>query len=378
MTPDPNLHERIAARIAAAGGWLGFDEFMREALYAPGLGYYSAGSYKIGAEGDFITAPELSPLFAASLATQCVQLFDLLGDADIVEVGGGTGALACDVLRALHGEARLPERYRILEVSADLRERQQCAVGALPAELARRVEWLDEPPQESWQGVLLANELLDALPCERFVIDAGGAVAALGVALEGGRFAWRVAAASEALQEDVEHIAALLPQPFAAGYRSEICRLVEPWLGSVSDTLLHGALLLSDYGLPRSEYYHPQRTDGTLRCHYRHHAHEDPFVNLGLQDITAWVDFTRVAEAADELDLAVAGFATQAAFLLATGIEARIAAAPDTRSRVQLASAARQLLLPGAMGEVFKVMALTRGLDVEMQGFVHQDLRERL
>jgi SAM-dependent MidA family methyltransferase len=378
MTPDPDLHGRIAARLVAAGGWLGFDEFMREALYAPGLGYYSAGSYKIGAAGDFITAPELSPLFAQSMATQCAQLIELLGDADIVEVGGGTGALACDLLHALQREQKLPARYRILEVSADLRERQQRAVEALPAELARRVEWLDEPPQESWQGVVLANELLDALPCERFIMDATGSVAALGVALEGERFVWRVAPASEALREAVAQVAAQLPLPFAAGYCSEICRLVEPWLGSVSDSLRCGALLLSDYGLPRRDYYHPQRTHGTLRCHFRHQAHEDPFVNLGLQDITAWVDFTRVAEAADELELVVAGFATQAAFLLATGIEARVAAAADTRSRVQLASAARQLLLPGAMGEVFKVMALTRGLDVALQGFAQQDLRTRL
>jgi SAM-dependent MidA family methyltransferase len=382
MTPAANLHERlgrhIAERIAGAGGWLGFDEFMRAALYAPGLGYYSAGSHKIGAAGDFITAPELATLFADSMAVQCAQVLELLGSADIVEVGGGTGALACDLLRALQRAGRLPQRYRILEVSADLRERQQQRVQGLGRELARRVEWLDEPPQDPWQGVLLANELLDALPCERFVIEAGGGVAALGVALEGGQFVWRVAPASDGLREDVELIGAQLPEPFAPGYRSEVCRLVEPWLGSVSDALARGALLLCDYGLARRELYHPQRTDGTLRCHFRQQAHDDPFVNVGLQDITAWVDFTRVAEAADALGLTVAGYATQAAFLLATGIEARIAAAPGTLARAQLAGAARRLLLPGEMGEIFKVMALSRDLDLALAGFAHQDLRARL
>jgi SAM-dependent MidA family methyltransferase len=226
--------------------------------------------------------------------------------------------------------------------------------------------------------VLLANELLDALPCECFEVEKDGAFAARGVALQDGALVWRNAPAPPDLQQELQHIAAQLAQPFAAGYRSELCRLVAPWLGSVSDALTRGALLLFDYGLPRREYYHPQRDSGTLRCHYRHRAHADPFANLGLQDITAWVDFTRVAEAADTLDLQVAAFATQAAFLLGTGIEARVAAAPDARGRAHLAAAARRLLLPGEMGEVFKVLALTRDLDLPLAGFAHQDLRARL
>ncbi|MEO7775364.1 MAG: SAM-dependent methyltransferase [Steroidobacteraceae bacterium] len=379
MTVTTRLHALIAERIAAAGGWLGFDEFMRLALYAPGLGYYSAGSYKLGAGGDFTTAPETSPLFADGVATQCAQLLAELGpQAELFEVGAGSGALACDVLRALERAGRLPARYRILEVSADLRERQQHAVRSLPPQLSGLVQWLDEPPSHPWQGVLLANELLDALPCERFSVAADGEFVALGVALEAGELVWRGVDADQGLRAELQRIVAELPQPLPRGYNSELCRLVEPWLGSVSDALTRGALLLFDYGLPRRELYHLQRDDGTLHCHFQHQAHGDPFANLGLQDITAWVDFTRVAEGADALGLQVNGFATQAAFLLGTGIEARIAAASDARARAQLASAARKLMLPGEMGEIFKVIALTRDVDIALAGFAHQDLRARL
>jgi SAM-dependent MidA family methyltransferase len=224
------------------------------------------------------------------------------------------------------------------------------------------------------RGVVLANEVLDALPFQRFVVRDGKA-RELGVALEGGTFAWRERStawpAADALLQE-------LPVGLADGYSSEVCLSVEPWVGAVAEHLDAGAFLLFDYGLPRAHYYHPQRADGTLRCYFKQRAHDDPFVNVGVQDITAWVDFTRVAEAALNANLEVAGFATQAAFLLGTGIEAMTAAAPDVATQARLAGEARRLLLPGEMGEAFKVMALTRNLRRPLCGFAYQDLRGSL
>jgi len=371
------LQARIQDELQAAGGWLSFERFMELALYAPGLGYYSAGSVKLGPAGDFVTAPEISDLFSACVARQCEQILRLSG-GEILEFGAGTGRMACTILQCLrekHGV--LPERYNILEVSADLSSRQRECVAQLPPELRKRVSWLTELPHHPWRGIVLANEVLDALPCSRFAVVAGTAQE-LGVVSEGGHFAWRAATAEFApaaglLEEQRErHIR--LPD----GYVSELCRNLTPWMSAVAAHLEQGALLLFDYGLPRAQYYHPQRVTGTLQCHFRQRAHADPFLNVGLQDITAWVDFTRVAEAAVAAELDVAGFATQAAFLLGTGITELAAAPHDLVAQARQASEMRRLLLPGEMGEAFKVMALTRGLEEPLQGFVHQDLRPSL
>ncbi len=369
------LTAHIAAEVRAGGGWLSFERFMALALYAPGLGYYSAGSVKIGAGGDFVTAPQLSDLFSRCVAAQCAEV--LADGGEILEFGAGTGRMAAAVLTELAALGRLPHRYAILEVSADLAQRQRQRIGALPAPLAERVVWLERLPQRPVQGVILANEVLDALPCRRFVLEAG-TPRELGVALNDGCLVERAAPADAALAREWARLSAQLPAPLADGYVSEICLQAGPWVASAADVLERGMMLLFDYGLPRAHYYHPQRVAGTLRCHYKHRVHDDPYVNLGVQDITAWVEFTRVAESAVDAGLEVAGFATQAAFLLGTGIERLVGEASDALERARRAGEARQLLLPGEMGEAFKVMALTRACDAPLPGFALQDLRDSL
>ncbi len=370
-----NVAELIRERIRAAGGWLSFEEFMALALYAPGLGYYSAGSLKIGRGGDFVTAPEVSDLFSRCVARQCAQV--LTGGGEILELGAGTGRMAADVLTALSAQGVLPERYAILEVSADLRDRQRAALSRLPAELCDRVQWLDRLPARPLSGVILANEVLDALPCRRFVVAEEG-VREMGVAVEGETIVEREGAADAALAGACATAMSGLPSALPAGYVSEICLRAGTWLAGVADCLERGLMLLFDYGLPRSHYYHPQRATGTLRCHFKQRVHDDPYVNIGVQDITAWVDFTRVAEAATECGLDVSGFVTQAAFLLGTGIERLVGENVDPIRHARLAGEARRLLLPGEMGEAFKVMALTRDLDESLSGFALQDLRGSL
>jgi SAM-dependent MidA family methyltransferase len=368
----------IRTHIKERSGWLDFEAFMDLALYAPGLGYYSAGAAKLGSGGDFITAPELSDLFSACVARQCAEILARTPGGQILEFGAGTGRMAATVLECLARLDALPERYAILEVSADLRARQRERIGRLPVALAARVVWLDAWPTTPIRGAVLANEVLDALPCRRFVLRRDG-VQALGVAAATeGALIEEERPADSALQGEIAAIAHGLPAPLPLGYRSEICPRVEAWIAGATQSLAHGAILIFDYGLPRAHYYHPQRRTGTLQCHFKQRAHDDPLINLGVQDITAWVDFTRVAHAADASGLEVLGFSTQAAFLLGTGIDSLADPDADPAARARWASEARQLLLPGEMGEAFKVMALGRALDGPLSGFAHQDLRHSL
>ena len=374
---------RLQEAIVAAGGGLSFERFMELALYAPGLGYYSAGSTKFGAAGDFVTAPEISDTFSRCVAAQCAEVLARSGTAgagtEIMELGAGTGRMAAVILQALAAAGVLPDRYAILEVSADLAQRQRERMSALPASLRERVVWLDELPQRPINGVILANEVLDALPVQRFVLGAEGALElSVGVAPDGIGFVERVGAPAAALADAASAVLRELPEPLPVGYSSEICLRVEPWISGVGACLGRGLMLLFDYGLPRSHYYHPQRVSGTLQCHFKQFAHDDPYINLGVQDITAWVDFTRVAEAGLAAGLDVAGFCTQAAFLLATGIDRLVAAAVGTVDQARLAGEARRLLMPGEMGESFKVMALTRDYGAGLSGFGLQDLRHSL
>jgi SAM-dependent MidA family methyltransferase len=304
----------------------------------------------------------------------------------------------------------LPDRYYILEVSADLAERQRARLSSLPPSLRERVVWLERLPERPLRGVILANEVLDALPCQRFVVAAGGGsmrgglavdepaaresaahelvahesaargsvVHELGVSLHGDSFIERAAIPDAALTSALENLLRELPQPLPSGYTSEICLRLEPWIASVGECLERGLILLFDYGLPRSHYYHPQRVNGTLRCHFKQLAHDNPYINVGVQDITAWVDFTRVAEAGVAAGLDVTGFCTQAAFLLATGIERLVAGAVGVVEGARLAGEARRLLMPGEMGEAFKAIALTRDYDAALSGFALQDLRHSL
>lgn len=387
LSPEEEAHSRAVAalvrdRVRAAGGWLRFEQFMELALYAPGLGYYSAGSVKLGPGGDFVTAPEVSDLFSRCVARQCAQV--LAGGGEILELGAGTGRMAAVILETLAASGTLPDRYAILEVSADLAGRQRERLQGLPSELRDRVVWLDRLPARPVRGVVLANEVLDALPCRRFLLAAGAgepgaSVRELGVGLtDDGALLERVGAADEALASACAALLSELPAPLPEGYSSELCLRIAPWIAGIGECLGRGLMLLFDYGLPRAHYYHPQRTSGTLRCHFKQRAHDDPYINIGIQDITAWVDFTRVAEAAVACGLDVSGFCTQAAFLLATGMERLLADSTDPVEHARLAGQARRLLLPGEMGEAFKVMALTRDFDAALDGFALQDLRQSL
>jgi SAM-dependent MidA family methyltransferase len=390
ILPEPpdelkHLSDSLASRIREEirrDGMIPFSRFMERALYEPGQGYYSAGLHKLGAAGDFVTAPELGSLFAACLARQVVEVATILGPCDILEVGAGTGRLAADLLRELEAD-QLPGRYLILETSADLRQVQrECIAGAAPAWLDR-VSWLDEPPATDWNGVLIANEVVDALAVERFQAT-GSAIEQLCVTERDGAFDWASRPAPADLEAAVRWLESGVGRAFPAGYRSEIHMQLPPWLELLTGRMRRGLALFIDYGYPRREYYLPERSDGTLMCHYRHRAHDDVFFWPGLQDITAWVDFTALAEAADACGLEVVGYSSQAMFLLGCGLDRVLAARSDGREDVALAlnSEARQLTLPGMMGERFQVMGLGRALgeaaEQPLRGFSLQDLRYRL
>jgi len=370
------VSNRLAALIAddirARGGWVSFARYMELALYAPGLGYYSAGSRKFGADGDFITAPELSSLFGRCLGRQVAELLEY-GVRDVLEVGAGSGALAADVLRELHACGRLPERYLILEVSADLRERQRQTLTERAPEHAGRVQWLEVLPAHL-DAVMIANEVLDAIPAHVVRAEADG-VQELGVAAAAvPAFSWSARQA----QGDVLDAAAALHLPH--GHQTEINIAARGFVASFARLLERGALIFVDYGCPARDFYHPSRAQGTLMCHYRHHAHDDPFVLIGLQDITAHVDFTAVAEAAVGARLDVLGYTTQANFLLNCGITDMLGAVPatDVHAYAPLASQAQQLLSPTDMGERFKVIAFGKGIDAPLRGFASGDKTHQL
>lgn len=364
--PDSAAHcKRVAAslreRIRTAGGALTFGAYMQHVLYAPGLGYYSAGSQKFGPAGDFVTAPEVSPLFGYVVARQAAPVLAASRDADILEFGAGSGALAVAVLRRLETLGSLPRRYRILEVSADLRERQERLLREQLPYLVDRIEWVDDVPDQ-FSGVVLANEVLDAMPVERFVLHGDG-VRQVMVAQGDDGLVLRDAPAPPWLAERVAAIVSDLEPPPAEGYLSELSPGLPNWLGDVAARLDDALVLLFDYGLPRREYYAPERHGGWLRCHFRHHAHNDPLIYPGIQDLTAWVDFTAVAEAAVAHGLDVAAYTTQSQFLLAGGLaeELEDAGAASDAARYELSRQVKLLTLPGEMGEHFKCMALARG-----------------
>jgi SAM-dependent MidA family methyltransferase len=378
LSAEERAHEarvvaRIRAEIEAAGGWLPFARYMELALYAPGLGYYAAGARKLGTGGDFVTAPELSAVFGACLATQCAEVLGRLGGGDILELGAGSGALAADLLAELARVDRLPGRYLILEPSPELRARQQERLARGP--FAERIAWLQAPPAEALRGVVLANEVLDALPVERFRLSPEG-VLALGVTWRDPGFALEARAAGAALAADVAALGADLGAPLAPGYASEACLMLAPWLAAVTRPLAAGIVLLVDYGCARREYYAPGRDGGTFACYHRQRRHADALVNVGLQDLTAWVDFTRVASAAVDAGFEIAGYAPQAHALLALGFEAHLArqrqAAPPGRAPL-LARAAARLVLPGEMGETFKCIALARDYAAPLAAFALRD-----
>jgi len=383
LTPDEAAHserlaERVREAIARAGGWISFSRFMAMALYEPGLGYYSAGTRKLGAAGDFVTAPEVAPVFSRCLAVQCAEILHGLGGGEVLELGAGSGVMAAAMLAELDRRDALPARYRILDVSADLRERQRATLAQAVPQWLDRVEWLDRLP-ERFGGVIVANEVLDAMPVERFALR-GGEINALGVTWHFGRFEWSETRAPAPLREAVRSLRQQAGDAWPEGYVSEVNLGLGPWFASLGHAVERGVMLFVDYGLPRREFYAPERSDGTLLCHFRHRFHADPFARLGLQDITAWVDFTAVADAGEAAGLALAGYATQAHFLIGNGIGEFVAnvADLDVVQRVNVSRQAMVLTLPGEMGERFKAIALAKGYDSPLRGFAVRDLRHTL
>jgi SAM-dependent MidA family methyltransferase len=367
----------LRARIEAAGGWLPFAEFMECALYEPALGYYTAGLRPFAARADFVTAPELSPLFARCLAAQLAEVLDRIGGGCVIEYGAGSGRLAADLLETLGARGALPERYLIVERSAALRAEQRARLA--PGAWAARVAWLEAPPGD-WQGVVVANEFVDALPVERFRVIPDGCER-LGVVAQGAGFAWRPGPAHGALAAAVATLSARLPEPLPTSYVSELNLRAPAWLAAAAAGMRRGAIFVCDYGLPRTQYYHPSRNGGTLAAFHRHRRLEDALLRPGLTDLTAWVDFSSLAEAGAAAGLELAGFATQAHFLVATGIERELAAlranAPEPECYA-LAAAVQTLMLPGEMGERFKVLALTRGVAGTLAGYSFRDLAASL
>ncbi len=357
-----------------------FSRFMELALYTPGLGYYSAGSNKIGQFGDFTTAPEISPLFSRCIAKQCAQVLPLLEKKNILEFGAGTGKMATDILLELAQINNLPDNYFILETSADLRQRQQATVKKHANHLFELVKWLDQPPSNSYEGIILANELLDAMPVHLFQAQKNAATE-LHVTLANDQFTLNKGDTDNAfLKNQISRITKNLPDT----YVSEINLAANAWIRSAQNFMKKGLILIIDYGYPEHEYYHPQRTSGTLMCHYRHHAHSNPFILIGLQDITAHINFTALAECADDAGLNVSGYTTQAFFLIGCGLETMTQAlsGDDLKQQIELSQQIQKLTLPTEMGERFKALALTKQLPKELErdliGFKQTDQRARL
>ena len=356
------LVARIEAAIAAAGGWFSFADYMQLALYAPGLGYYTGGSAKFGPAGDFVTAPSLGPLFAQTLARQVAELLPKTGP-HLLEFGAGGGELAGELLAELARLGCAVERYSILEPGAELAVRQRATIARLAPESLSKVAWLDRLPGK-FRGVMLANEVVDAMPVHAIGWRDEG-IFERGVAIESGQLAWAERPATG------EVLAAAKELVTPAPYASEIALAARGWMRSVADSLEHGALLVIDYGFPAREFYHPQRSTGTLMCHYRHFAHSDPFLHPGLQDITAHVDFSALAASGTDAGLDLLGYATQASFLVNCGITDVLGRTDpaDVRRYAPVAATAQKLLSPAEMGELFKVLCLGRGVAPGLVGF---------
>jgi SAM-dependent MidA family methyltransferase len=375
-TPDARAHservaERIRGEIAASGGWISFARYMELALYAPGLGYYSAGAKKLGKAGDFVTAPEISPLYGQTLARQVKQILEA-GLDEVLEVGAGSGALAATLLEELERSGRAPRNYFILELSADLRERSRDTLAARVPHLLERVAWLNQLPP-AFSGVVLGNEVLDAMPAHVVRVQ-GGKIEEGGVGVRSERLDWSWRLASGELLDATRGLG--LPE----GFRTEIQLTTRAFVRSLSGVLEKGVAIFVDYGFPRQEYYHSQRSAGTLMCHYRHLAHADPFSFPGLQDITSHVDFSAVASAARDGGLEVAGYTSQAQFLVNCGITDVMSRTPaeDGAKFLPLANQANKLMSPAEMGELFKVIALARGFASPLMGFRDGDRRRAL
>ncbi|MEX3612439.1 MAG: SAM-dependent methyltransferase [Burkholderia sp.] len=373
LAQSETLSASLRDEIAASGGWVPFSRFMERALYAPGLGYYSGGTRKFGLRGDdgsdFVTAPELSPLFAQTLARPLAEALEASDTRCLMEFGAGTGKLAAGLLAALDALGAAPERYEIVDLSGELRERQRATLAAkLPAPLASRAHWLDALP-ERFEGVVVGNEVLDAMPV-RLVLRGETGWHERGVAVDASRaFVFE----DRPLQEpaDIPALAALDALELPEGYLTEIHEAARAFTGTVCRMLARGTAFFIDYGFPAGEYYHPQRAEGTLMCHYRHRAHGDPFVWPGLQDITAHVEFSGIHEAAVAAGTELLGYTSQGRFLLNAGITEVLAEIDpaDGARFLPAANAVQKLIAESEMGELFKVIAFGRGIDGGLEAF---------
>jgi len=381
--PDAELHSKklyqhIAEKIKQSHGQqIPFNEFMNEALYAPGLGYYTAGAHKFGAQGDFVTAPEISPLFSRCLAKQCAEALKNIPQGSLLEFGAGSGKMAADLLLYLEKLNHLPEHYFILEVSADLKQRQQVYLKKTCISLFDRFVWLDTLP-EHFSGVMLANEVIDAMPVNMFHYDKNKLQECY-ITLNKDKLDWRLDEPSDALQKAFNHLQneADMTQ-WHTPYQSEISLMAPAWINSLADSLKQGVIFLIDYGFVRREYYHPQRNQGTLMCHYQHHAYTDPLKHVGIQDITAHVDFTAIVEAAIKNNLDIEGFVTQADFLLSCGITDLLSDIKDPADLHNAKQAIKKLTLPSEMGEFFKVLGLSKNFEGALMGFENNDISHKL
>ncbi|GAB4393275.1 MAG: SAM-dependent methyltransferase [Gammaproteobacteria bacterium] len=373
--PTPQHNQALVKQLRQAieqHGPLNFAEFMHQALYAPGLGYYSSSLPKLGKEGDFVTAPEISPLFSYCIANACQPVLQAIGSqANILEFGAGSGSMAAAILQRLAILDSLPAHYYILETSGDLQQRQRQYLQQHCPEYYSRVSWLSQLPAPGFQGVILANEVLDAMPVHRFKC-ASEQLLEYYVDYQDHQFTWCTHPATEAIKQAVATLK--LPNTHHVAYTSEINLNAAPWVNSIAHCLERGLVLIIDYGFLAHEYYHPDRHMGTLMCHYQHRAHTDPLKYIGLQDITAHVNFSALITAAHQQQLEIAGFTTQAEFLMQCGLLDLLAQhQPEDLAHYAdyypLAQQVKKLLLPSEMGELFKVLGLTRNINNALTGF---------
>tara|TARA_B100001179_G_C18551118_1_gene386116 strand:- start:84 stop:1253 length:1170 start_codon:yes stop_codon:yes gene_type:complete len=379
---DPSLdhsllvREQLIQHINTRDGWISFEEFIDFVMYKPGLGYYSAGAEKIGHSGDFTTAPEISKLFGMALANQMTPILDHYQSPSIIEIGAGTGKLAFDIMTQLNDYQVNFDRYYILELSADLKQRQQSMLSHLPTKTLNKIVWLDSIPMDSIDGVIIANEVIDALPFTRFKTQ-NGQVYELGISVEDNQLIEQPRLADEMLSNTVDSIAKEIGMTFQDGYTSEIRINFGSWFRTIESMLSSGSIFFVDYGYARQEYYDEERTNGSMICHYRNVAHEDPLSNLGIQDISASVDFSQLADVALQRNIEVGFFTSQADFLINAEILGVIESVIDEGLKMRLTQEVKQLLLPNQMGEVFKCMLLNKNINPDNFDGI-KDLRHTL
>ncbi len=381
------LKKHIQDTIRKSDGKISFADYMNLALYTPGLGYYSAGLKKFGKQGDFITAPEISPLFSQCLAIQCIEIMQQTQQSVLLEVGAGSGIMAIELVLELERREQLPKQYLILELSAELRDRQQQAIKARVPHLYDSFQWLDRLPEAPFSGIVLANELLDAMPVHMLKLTPEHSYERYVAIDQDNNFIWQDEITDNTLVENKITEIKKLHQSLSdftikpvETYITEINLQAEHWIKSIADILGSGAILLIDYGYAAKEYYHPQRSMGTLMCHYQHHRHDDPFYLPGIQDITAHINFSSIAHAARQSGLDVTGFTTQAHFLMAGGL-VELTQDLDPDDVLHFTETTRQikiLTLPEEMGELFKVLLLVKGKKLSLSAFQFQDFRQRL